>query len=601
MKTGSRRGFLKAGLAAALSPFYATGVAGQSAGRVRPFLHNLRRTGVTINWLSLSEGNGSLDLAAAGQGTRNVPAKSRPLAPQQTGLTFTVHHHRVDLSGLQSRTPYAYTVRQNGIALPGCEGLAFQTPGQGNASRLVILGDSGMDSPAQRQLAQMMTARRPDLMLHTGDLVYPSGTVEAYMERFFAPYAPLLERIPVFPCPGNHDYYCEQANFYVALHALPSAGVPEEGQGRYYSFDWENAHIVVLDSNTPLEEAVNGTGEMLRWLDGDLAASRQFWKIAMFHHPPYAGGPNQDDPLNHLARRHIVPILEKHGVQLVLNGHEHNYQRSHPLRGGEVVAAGEGIVYLTTGGGGADLYEPRARAEAAFQQGSYHFLEADLRSTELGVRAVRIDGAVIDTLALRPAPRLQRVVNPADASRGVAGSGLASVEGRQLASRENDVSGVRVLVGERLVPVVYAAPDQLHFVMPAGLVGDTLVRVETANGVAELTVTVQESAPAVLMTWQDDALLPALFHADGARVTSMKPARVGEELTLYFTGSGQASRVTIESGAMAYEARVEAVATQPGVDRVYFRVDAGTAWTFRVLAGEASSADVAWSVQSPAA
>ena len=117
----------------------------------------------------------------------------------------------------------------------------------------------------------------------------------------------------------------------------------------------------------------------------------------MFHHPPYAGGPNQDDPLSELVRQHLVPILERHHVDLVFNGHEHNYQRSHPING---------IVYLTSGGGGAMIYPTIPRAEAAVQHARHHFLEAELTPTSLRVEAIDVDGHLLDTLTLKPAPRL---------------------------------------------------------------------------------------------------------------------------------------------------------------------------------------------------
>lgn len=593
MTKGSRRGFLKSGLATALSPFYALRTPGQANARVRPFLQNLRRHAATINWISTATGDGRVDWTAPGQTARSVKSKIRTLTARETGLTFPLYRHRVDLAGLTQRTPYAYAVFQNDRVLPGCENLTFQTPGQDNTSRMVVLGDSGTGSREQNTLAAMMIARRPDLMLHTGDLVYPSGTVDAYLERFFAPYAPLLERIPVFPCPGNHDYYCEEANFYVALNSLPSAGIPE-AEGRYYSFDWENAHFVVLDSNLPLEQAVAGQGKMLEWLEQDLAADRHFWKIAMFHHPPYAGGPNEDDPLSHLARKHIVPILERHGVQLVLNGHEHNYQRSHAIRQGEVVKAGEGIVYLTSGGGGAELYEPKARAEAAFQQGSYHYLEADLRASELQLRAVRVDGVTIDAIALRPKPLVDCVASPADGSEGVAGGGLAAVYGRQLATRENEMAGLTVLVNDQPATMVFAAPDQVSFVLPKGLTGAVKIAVVTANGVAAVDLNVRESAPAVLVTLDENQFRPALFHGNGARVNEASPAQVGEELCLYFTGAGSAIAATVASGEMAVEARIEEVESQPGVQRVFFRVDKGGNGEFRVSAGGSVSLAQPW-------
>jgi predicted MPP superfamily phosphohydrolase len=570
-----RRGFLRVGAAAAFSPFYTAGVAGQTAARVRPFLQNLKRASVSINWVTSYPGEGEIEI-----GSQTIRARTKRIAPD-------VHHHRADITALSAAQRYEYCVRMDGRTVPGCEKLTFRTPGAG-VSRIVALGDSGTDSPAQRELARMMIERQPDLMLHTGDLVYPSGTVESYLDKFFAPYAPLLERIPVFPCPGNHDYYHEQANFYVALHSLPAAGVPEEGSGRYYSFEWENAHIVVLDTNTPLEDAAAGRGPMLEWLERDLAQSRHFWKFAMFHHPPFAGGPNQDDPLSHLARTHIVPILEKHGVQLVLNGHEHNYQRSHPLRQENVVPAGDGIVYLTTGGGGAELYPPQPRAEAAFQQGSYHFVEAELQGRELNVSAVRIDGAVIDRLTLRPRPRVDRVVNAASQTPAIASGVLASIHGRQLASSEGDKSSVKVTIRQESAEVVYAAPDLLNVILPAGLTGDAVLRVETATGSAEVEVLVLESAPSVLVA---DNGFAAVALTDGRPISE---ARVGDELVLYLTGAGRASRVIVESGEFAVEPPVELA--QPGIERVRFRLAPGSDGAVRVVAGDQASNSVAWMV-----
>src|SRR5262245_39258783 len=98
-----------------------------------------------------------------------------------------------------------------------------------------------------------------------------------------------------------------------------------------------------------LVEAAIDQGAMLRWLENDLAATRLFWRIVFFHHPPFAAGPNQNDAQCILARERIVPILERHGVQLVFNGHEHSYQRTEPLLAGHIVRPDQGIVYMTTG------------------------------------------------------------------------------------------------------------------------------------------------------------------------------------------------------------------------------------------------------------
>src|SRR5438045_9708005 len=95
---------------------------------------------------------------------------------------------------------------------------------------------------------------------------------------------------------------------------------------------------------------------MLEWLELDLNKTKQFWKIAFFHHPPYAVGPNQTGLVSSVVRERIVPILEAYGVQLVMSGHEHSYQRTHSIREGAVTAPGQGTVYITSGGGGGALH-----------------------------------------------------------------------------------------------------------------------------------------------------------------------------------------------------------------------------------------------------
>src|SRR5439155_2445433 len=187
-------------------------------------------------------------------------------------------------------------------------------------------------------------------VIHLGDIAYYNGTFAQFQSGYFDYYRTLMSYVPFFPTPGNHDYESNNAAAYLAVHAVPQEGVPMEDRGRYYSFDWGNAHFVSLDTNLPLEQAVEGAGPMLEWLEQDLKATRQFSRIVFFHHPPYAAGLNQGEIRCAWAREHISPILEAHGVQLVLSGHEHSYQRSYAIRNQAVVKANQGTVYITSGG-----------------------------------------------------------------------------------------------------------------------------------------------------------------------------------------------------------------------------------------------------------
>ena len=535
----SRREFIAATFASLTFPL------GAASHPARPYLQSLTQTSATLVWMTLDSRPATLEFGLEGAPAQRIAATSRFFAPQETGLPHGFWLHETKLTGLLPQTRYRYQSGDSPAA-------AFRTPGSGR-SRIVVFGDSGAETAEQHQLAVRMTARQPDLILHTGDLVYPVGDAGNYLRKYFALYQELFATAPAFPCAGNHDYYHAGGQMFVEFNKVPRDSVPVAGQGRYYSFDWENAHIVVLDSNTPLEEAAAGRGEMLEWLDRDLAASTAYWRIAMFHHPPYAGGPNQEDPLSELVRQHIVPILERHHVDLVLNGHEHNYQRSHPING---------IVYLTSGGGGASIYQPIPRGEAAVQHARHHFLEAALTATSLRVDAIDVDGHLLDTLTLKPAPRiLSPLMNAASGTAAVAAGGLATIMGRGFSPVEvrRESAGLRVLVNGQPATVIYSNANQINFRLPEDVTGASHLRVETVNGSVELACDIARTAPAIFAGM--------LFTATGRRVTAWEPAHQGEQLSVYFTGRGSGKQVTARLGDSAVNVRCE---SRAGLDRADF-------------------------------
>ena len=529
----SRREFIAATFAAFASSL------GAATNPARPYLQSLSESSATLVWITLDARPARLEFGPEGTPPQPITPTSRFFAPQETGLPHGIWLHEAKLSGLLPHTLYRYQSADAPAA-------SFRTPGSGK-SRIVVFGDSGTETDEQRQLATRMTARQPDLILHTGDLVYPVGDADNYLRKYFALYQELFATAPAFPCAGNHDYYHAGGQMFVEFNKVPRDSVPVAGHGRYYSFDWENAHIVVLDSNTPLEEAAAGRGEMLEWLERDLAATTAYWRIAMFHHPPYAGGPNQDDPLSELVRQHLVPILERHHVDLVLSGHEHNYQRSHPING---------IVYLTSGGGGASIYPPIPRAEAAVQHGRHHFLEAELTATSLRVDAIDVDGHLLDTLTLKPAPRILGPLLSSANGTAVAVGGLATIMGRSFSA------GVRVHLNGQPATVIYSNASQINIRLPDSIIGLAHLQVETTNGQAELTCDIAHTAPAIFAG--------AVFTANGRRITALEPARRGERLSVYFTGRGRGEQVTARIGDTVLSVYCE---SRAGLDRADFTLE----------------------------
>jgi hypothetical protein len=177
---------------------------------------------------------------------------------------------------------------------------------------------------------------------------------------------------------GNHDYEVARG-----AYELKTLGMP----GRYYTRRLGDVQLFFLDSNAI-------TGRQTSWLAQQLSASAATWKIALFHHPPYTCGGHSGDTD---VVRSWVPLFERYGVQLVLSGHDHNYQR---------FAAQNGVTYVVDGGGGAPLYRPHGcpssyppRVRAAY---SHSFLYVSATEGRLDVSAVPLSGRAIDQFSITP-------------------------------------------------------------------------------------------------------------------------------------------------------------------------------------------------------
>jgi hypothetical protein len=347
-----------------------------------------------------------------------------------------------------------------------------------------------------------MASENPALALLTGDLVYMDGSYAKYQQRFFPYYGDMMRRVPFFPTLGNHDCETQNAAPYLTTHALPIDGVPLLHRGRYYSFDWGNVHFVSLDTNATLTDPASRQ-TMLEWLDQDLEKTNRFWKIVFFHHPPYAKGFYHNNIEAVLGREYIVPVLDRHKVQLVLTGHEHNYQRTHPIRDGKFSEAGEGTVYVTTGGGGGGLYPVDSSVpRLAFVERAHHYMRIEVQGARLTARAIRIDGVEFDNFTLTPQPMIcSSFLSPRDATRTLEWERpVVSIYGRNLAAEERrassvpfprTLSGTRVTMGGRPLPLLSVSGTKIEVQLPHTRQWAPLT-VETPNGSAVTQVDFSE-------------------------------------------------------------------------------------------------------------
>lgn len=452
-------------------------------GGRRVYLQNVSETGATVCW------SGEGDFVEFGDGAR------------AEGV-WRNGHWEARLTGLRPGQVCSYRV--------GSYSGAFAAAGGGDCDFLVI-GDTGSGSEEQGELAGQLVRERADFLIHTGDVAYPTGQAEAYEQRYLDYYHSLMGKTPFFPCPGNHDYYDTAAEPYFAFHDWPESGVSLAERGRYYSFVWGDATVISIDSNAPLEDA-RRRAVMLDWLERTLGASTTFWRVVFFHHPPMAAGPNQDDVMTALAREFVVPILERHRVQVVFNGHEHSYQRSVP-RGG--------TVYFTTGGGGAPLYPVGSAGTVAMGASEYHYLRGALRGTRMTVEAVGLGGRVLDRTTLAPGPEIKAVVNAASCEARIGRGSPVSIFGWNLGS---------VVYGNgRRLEVLAATARQVNVALPGDLTGPVRFVVESENGRAEFVTEVRRWVPAVFPGVLADGggvYVTGLMDYDGEVRVRVESARV---------------------------------------------------------------------------
>jgi uncharacterized protein (TIGR03437 family) len=552
----SRREFLRA-IAAALAT--AAPSPAEPAGFFRyPYVQDVRRTRATIRWTTRQPGEGMVEFWDASEVRLHAPAAMQSFQPAETGMPSAYYRYESVLPRLHPGTSYGYRVLMSGqpVASPP---LSFRTPGSAPFEFLAF-GDSGTGSPEQAQIASRLLDRDSAFVVHTGDLVYPSGTFERYESLYFDYYRDLMRDAPFFPCPGNHDYYETSCIPYRAIHSLPQETVSSADYGRYYSFDWGNAHFVSLDSNDSLFQAVHGNGRMLRWLDEDLRNTTKFWRIVILHHPAYSVGNHADEPEAHMVRNYITPILDKYSVPLVLNGHEHSYQRSAPIAAGKIVNRGEGTLYITTGGGGADLHPVGSGDIVEVAASEHHFLTCNVTGGKVQIKALRPDGSELDKFAVAPKPVSGpgRVVNSASYTGTLASGGLLSIFGHHFSPDDvtplefplpKVAAGTSVLLGDQPLPILMASGSQMNVQLPFDAVGPSSLTIRTANGAITLPVTIQPVAPGIF-----DG---AIFHADGSPVSADAPARGGETLSVYLTGLGAAAGAVV-AGEAAKPVRVTA-------------------------------------------
>ncbi len=385
--------------------------------------------------------------------------------------------YRAALTGLEPGGTFSYRVLKGGEATFSAEARAPKSADQ--PFRFVAFGDCGAGTPEQKPLAHRAFLSKPDLAVIPGDMVYDYGLITEYREKFWPVYnadvadeagAPLLRSVPFVAAPGNHDTevrdldkYPEALAYYLFWDQplngplgkeggafVPALKASETNRSAFaiaagdsypkmtnFSFDYGNTHWTIVDSN-PYVDWTNK--ELKEWVAKDLAAAKNAtWRFVAFHHPGF------NSANEHIEQQHmrlLSPTLEAGKVDVVFNGHVHNYQRSFPLRfepakqgtlmvggkdgktirgrvvpgrwrldksfDGKADTTPEGVIYVVTGAGGQHLYNPEQNDDPdswqkftdKFVSNVHSLTVADVNGKTLTIRQVTADGRELDSFKI---------------------------------------------------------------------------------------------------------------------------------------------------------------------------------------------------------
>lgn len=386
-RTATRRVLLGAGL------FVFVGVVLQLAGpclkplglEEGPLVQQSTESGATIVWWTTHPVAATFSYRGTDGALRDAPVETNG------------KHQRVRVSGLSAGSAYDYQI---GIRDRTYSFRLETARGPGSDFSFVVFGDSGDATRAQTLVSREMEKLAPDLLVHTGDLIYPDGRRDRYAEKFFSVYGRMLSRVSFWPSLGNHDVDDHfQDDAYRAVFELPEngpAGLPPEDN---YWFDYADARFVVVDSN--VQEATLGD-PIAPWMEQALSASAPRWKFVVFHHPPFSSG--KYGPTDRIQST-LVPVFERTGVDVVFSGHDHMYERTHPLRGGAIVGGAEGVIYIVSGAGGAKLYKEKTPGKrpdwlVVLRNDVHSFSHIQIHGSQLHFRQIDKQGKVIDEWTL---------------------------------------------------------------------------------------------------------------------------------------------------------------------------------------------------------
>ena len=437
--------------------FSLVGQNGSPSNIVRgPYLQKASDTGITIKWRT--------DLSSKCTVLYGTSINS---LNDSISETFDTTEHEIAILNLFPATKYYYKIKDSlGIQKDSDADLYFKThptPSSDGALTAWILGDCGTANNDARAVIDAyysyIGTSHTDMMLFLGDNAYNDGTDPQYQTAIFENmYEDKLKNTIAWSCLGNHDGHSAQSSSqtgpYYDIFTFPTAGESggvASGTEAYYSFDYGNVHFIILDSYDT-DRSIGGA--MYNWCLSDIQNTTAKWIVAIWHHPPYTKGSHDSDLETNLIqmRERFLPILEGNGVDLILSGHSHSYERSYYLNGhygnantfdsnlhtvgdsgdgnGKIDGTGayrraingsgegEGAVYITTGSAGKTTSAPLNHQAMFYSVPDLGSCVLEISTDTLNIKFLRETGSIDDYFTITKCKGLETVENDSDSGSG---------------------------------------------------------------------------------------------------------------------------------------------------------------------------------------
>ena len=458
-----------------------------------PYLQAVCQEGINVRWRTNTATNSKVWYG-------NTPDDLSQIVES----TINTTEHEVALNGLEPNTTYFYAIgNTNGQLEGGTEAYYFNTspmPETGEPITIWALGDAGRKNANQRAVRDAYYnyhGNSPiDLLLTMGDNAYTDGTDSEFQDAWFENmYEDRLINTPLFMTYGNHDGGAadgeDGTGVYFDIFTMPvdgsCGGVASENES-YYSFDYGDVHCISINS---WDVDRSPDSPMVQWLEEDLAANDRIWTIVNFHHPVYDGRNDIDSDnksLNVELRESVVPLFDQYGVDLVLMGHSHTYQRSYLVDGhygmsptfdpvtmginmgdGQVdgdgpyqKVDGKGIVYVISGTAGTvnsvDNLNHPVMYHNSLTLGSFI---VDINHNQLDAKFLTEDGIIDDYFTITkdiPPVQLVNITNPLQGFTSPQSTIITTDVGEQVSS----VTDVEFFINESSIGVDQTFPFTMN-------------------------------------------------------------------------------------------------------------------------------------------